>query len=313
MSVSADAMAELPAASRRRVPASVLLPLAAFGLLAVGTLSLAIGPTGISLASLPHALGALIFGSDDAQALRDRLVLLDLRLPRTLLGAFVGAALAVGGAILQGLFRNPLADPALVGVSSGAALGAAATIAFGNHYAAPFMQAAGVYAVSVAAFAGGIATTLVLVALAGRSGRLAIGTLLLTGIAMGAIADSLRGFIAFASDDRELRERDPVPPQRRRIRQMRRRDQRELASGLCQTRGERHRQPQLADAGRRIDDFTEVRTRPAAAGQQRVELRVAGRLGAQRRLLRAAPEARIAQQRLQGFGTRAHEPRIRRD
>ncbi|MGE3066897.1 MAG: FecCD family ABC transporter permease [Hyphomicrobiaceae bacterium] len=206
MSVSADAMAELPAASRRRVPASVLLPLAAFGLLAVGTLSLAIGPTGISLASLPHALGALIFGSDDAQALRDRLVLLDLRLPRTLLGAFVGAALAVGGAILQGLFRNPLADPALVGVSSGAALGAAATIAFGNHYAAPFMQAAGVYAVSVAAFAGGIATTLVLVALAGRSGRLAIGTLLLTGIAMGAIADSLRGFIAFASDDRELRD-----------------------------------------------------------------------------------------------------------
>lgn len=171
----------------------------------VAILSLAIGPTGISLESLPLAISSL-FSDGDAAAARERLVLLDLRLPRTLLGMFVGAALAVAGAILQGLFRNPLADPGLVGVSSGAALGAALTIGFGNALMPEFMRVAGVYAISIAAFLGGIATTSLLIGLTARRGRLAISTLLLTGIAVGAMADGVRGFVAFASDDRELRD-----------------------------------------------------------------------------------------------------------
>src|SRR5690606_31470759 len=146
------------------------------------------------------------FSDGDAAAARERLVLLDLRLPRTLLGMFVGAALAVAGAILQGLFRNPLADPGLVGVSSGAALGAAIAIGFGNALMPQFMNVAGIYAISVAAFLGGIVTTSLLVALTAKRGRLAISTLLLTGIAVGAMADGARGFIAFASNDRELRD-----------------------------------------------------------------------------------------------------------
>jgi len=89
--------------------------------------SLAIGPTGVSLNAIPTAISAWWTGDDTTEALQARLVLFDLRLPRTLLAMFVGAALAVSGAMMQGLFRNPLADPGLIGVSAGAALAAIAS------------------------------------------------------------------------------------------------------------------------------------------------------------------------------------------
>jgi iron complex transport system permease protein len=144
--------------------------------------------------------------TSDAKAAREQLVLFDIRLPRTLIGMFVGACLAIAGAIMQGLFRNPLADPGLIGVSSGAALAAVATIALGHGIAAPLLQPLGVYALPVAAFFGGIATTAVLVLIAGRHGQLMVGTLLLAGIALGALSGALTGLIAYASDDRELRD-----------------------------------------------------------------------------------------------------------
>jgi iron complex transport system permease protein len=170
-------------------------------------LSLSIGATGITLSALPRALSAVLGGgADDPVLARERLVLLDIRFPRAILGLFVGAALGVGGAMMQGLFRNPLADPGIIGVSSGAALAAVATIALGNTLAAPLMRAFGVYALPFAAFAGGLVTTAALVAVAGRQGQVMIGTLLLAGIAIGAIAGALTGLIAYASDDRELRD-----------------------------------------------------------------------------------------------------------
>jgi iron complex transport system permease protein len=175
-------------------------------LAAIAILSLAIGPTGISLQALPRALEAAFGYAPDSAAERDRLVLIDLRLPRTLLAAFVGAALAISGAIMQGLFRNPLADPGLIGVSSGAALAAVATIVLGNSIAAPFVSVLGIYALPIAAFFGGLITTIVLVAIAARRGELAVGTLLLAGIAVGAFAASVSGFLAYASDDRQLRD-----------------------------------------------------------------------------------------------------------
>jgi iron complex transport system permease protein len=107
---------------------------------------------------------------------------------------------------MQGMFRNPLADPGLVGVSSGAALAAVATIALGNRYAAPWIATLGAYALPVSAFCGGIATTAVLVGIVGRQGQLAVGTLLLAGIGLAALNAALMGLIAFASDDRELRD-----------------------------------------------------------------------------------------------------------
>ena len=185
--------------------AKVLLALTAMFLLSA-ILSLAIGPTGVSLESLPRAFAAAIGYTDDAAALRDRLVLIDLRLPRTLLAAFVGAALATSGAMMQGLFRYPLADPGLIGDSSGAALAAIATIVLGNGIAAPLIAPLGIYALPIAAFFGGLVTTITLVAISARRGHLAVGTLLLAGIALGALAGSLGGFLAYASDDRELRD-----------------------------------------------------------------------------------------------------------
>lgn len=183
--------------------------LMAAGILALAIaafLSLSIGSTGITLAALPRVLTSLIAGHSDAATAREQLVLLDIRLPRLLLGAFVGAALAVSGAMMQGMFRNPLADPALIGVSSGAALAAVATIALGNGLAAPWIKAFGVYALPVSAFCGGFATTALLVLLVARQGQLATATLLLAGVALGAFSSALTGLIAFASDDRELRD-----------------------------------------------------------------------------------------------------------
>jgi iron complex transport system permease protein len=179
--------------------AAVLMGVAAF-------LSLSIGSTGITLAALPRVLVAVISGRTDATVAREQLVLIDIRLPRLLLGAFVGSALAVSGAMMQGMFRNPLADPGLVGVSSGAALAAVATIALGNGLAAPWAKAFGVYALPLSAFCGGVATTWILVTIVSRQGQLATSTLLLAGIALGALCTALMGLIAFASDDRELRD-----------------------------------------------------------------------------------------------------------
>jgi iron complex transport system permease protein len=203
--------AALPISARQReggrlASAPALVMFSAVALLVTAFLSLSIGPTGITLASLPRVLMAIATGQHDAASAREQLVLIDIRLPRLLLGAFVGAALAVSGALMQGMFRNPLADPGLIGVSSGAALAAVATIALGNGLAAPFTKAFGVYALPFAAFLGGVASTLALVMIVGRQGQLAIGTLLLAGIAIGALSTAVTGLISYASDDRELRD-----------------------------------------------------------------------------------------------------------
>jgi heme transport system permease protein len=189
-------------------PAStrLLISGAAVGLSVAIFLSLSIGATGITLASLPRVLSAMLTGRYEADVAREQLVLIDIRLPRMLLGMFVGASLAVAGAMMQGMFRNPLADPGLVGVSSGAALAAVATIALGNSLAAPWIKTFGAYALPMAAFVGGVATTMILVSIVSRQGQMAVSTLLLAGVALAALNGALMGLIAYSSDDRELRD-----------------------------------------------------------------------------------------------------------
>ncbi len=203
--------AVVPMGGPQREPARAgiagqLMAGAALSLALAAFLSLSIGSTGITLSALPHVVAGMLFGHSDPATVREQLVLIDIRLPRLLLGAFVGSALALSGAMMQGMFRNPLADPGLVGVSSGAALAAVAMIALGNSLAAPLARTFGVYALPFSAFCGGFATTGVLVAIVGRQGQLATSTLLLSGIALGAFTTALTGLIAFASDDRELRD-----------------------------------------------------------------------------------------------------------
>jgi len=205
MSAAVPAATLAVALDERRRRGRNVIATSAVLLAAMAVLSLSVGATGVSLAMLPSVVADVLAGTG-VDTERERLILLEIRLPRTLLAMFVGMALAVSGAMMQGLFRNPLADPGVIGVSASAALAAVCVIAFGHGIAAPVIGLLGIYAVPVAAFLGGMAATLGLVAIAGRHGQLMVGTLLLAGIAIAALAQSLVGLVAFASDDRALRD-----------------------------------------------------------------------------------------------------------
>ena len=140
------------------------------------------------------------------QALRDHAVIYNIRLPRMLLGVLVGAALAVSGLLMQGLFRNPLADPGLVGVSAGAGLGAVSIIVLGTTMLAPLTALLGIYTLQIASFAGGLVTTFVLYRVATRSGQTAIATMLLAGIAIAALAGAVTGVLVYIATDSQLRD-----------------------------------------------------------------------------------------------------------
>lgn len=118
--------------------------------------------------------------------LRDKVVIFDIRLRRMVLGVVIGAALAVSGAIMQGLFRNPLADPGLVGVGAGAGLGAVLAIVLGGMLPPTIAAVAGQYTVPLAAFFGGWISTLVLYRLATLGGVTSVATMLLGGIVLAA-------------------------------------------------------------------------------------------------------------------------------
>ena len=144
--------------------------------------------------------------SDAALSARDAIIIYDIRMPRVVLGALIGAALAVSGAVMQGLFRNPLADPGLVGVSAGAGLGAVSMIVLGGTALAPVSALLGIYALPAAAFLGGLAVTLVLYRISTRRGQTSVATMLLAGIARAALAGAAMGLLIFMADDRQLRD-----------------------------------------------------------------------------------------------------------
>ena len=156
--------------------------------------------SGASDTSLGQVLRDLLAGQGIGA--RDRIVLVDIRLPRLIMGWLIGAALAVSGALLQGLFRNPLADPGIVGVSAGAGLGAVSAIVLGGLL--PF--ATGSWLVPLAAFAGAWVSTMLLYRVATRQGRTSVATMLLAGIALGAMTSALTGILVYFADDTQLRD-----------------------------------------------------------------------------------------------------------
>jgi len=165
----------------------------------------AIGAAGIPLSRLPAALG-ITSGEDAALTTRDQLVLWSVRLPRIAMAIIIGALLAVSGAVMQGLFRNPLADPALVGVSSGGALAAASVIVIGDRLLASSKIVLPFQLLPLAAFAGALVTTLILHRIATRDNRTSIAIFLLGGIAIAALAGAGIGMLVFIADDRQLRD-----------------------------------------------------------------------------------------------------------
>lgn len=177
---------------------TILLLLVFWLSLALGSVSLPLGDT---LLALLRTLGWPLASDGPAQA---ELIVGQLRLPRALMGLAEGSLLALCGVAMQGLFRNPLADPGLVGVSSGAALGAAAAIVFGAAIGG-LPPAFAPYLLSLSAFAGGLGVTWLVFRLGRRDGETSVATMLLAGIALTALAGALIGLFSYLADDATLR------------------------------------------------------------------------------------------------------------
>jgi len=180
--------------------ALVVLLVLAF-LLSVGTGAVEIAPLQ-TLAILAKQVGLTLPAGFDGQ---QESVLLQIRLPRVVVAVLIGASLAVSGASMQGLFRNALADPGLIGISSGASLAAVFTIVAGAKLFSPLPGVARLYTLSIATFAGALITMLVVYRLSRISGRVVISTMLLVGIAVNALASALTGFFTYNANDAQLR------------------------------------------------------------------------------------------------------------
>jgi iron complex transport system permease protein len=180
---------------RRRLPAlplvaglSAVLVLAV--LFAAGSGQVAVPPLEV-LGSVLHRMG-LDLGPLPAHPQGEN-ALWAVRFPRVTLAVLVGACLGVAGALLQGVFGNPLAEQQVIGVSSGAAVGACTVIVLG-------VSVAGNLTVALAAFAGGLVTTLAVYVLARSGGRTEVVTLVLMGIAVNAFAFGVIAFLTFVAD-----------------------------------------------------------------------------------------------------------------
>ncbi|MBT2560147.1 iron ABC transporter permease [Pedobacter sp. ISL-68] len=132
-------------------------------------------------------------------------VMFMIRLPRILLGILVGAALGISGAAIQGIFRNPLAEPGLMGISAGASLMAVAIIALEGTLFAGLSNLLGYYLLAFGAFVGAGVASLLVYSLSKTEGRPNVATMLLAGIAINALAGALTGLVTYLADEQQLR------------------------------------------------------------------------------------------------------------
>lgn len=175
-------------------------------LLLLGTvcLSLCVGAYAISLQEIITILGSWLIAKEvDESSL---FLIFQIRLPRIVLGLLVGSALAISGASIQIVFRNPLAEPGLIGVSSGAMFFAAGFIVLKNYL--PFdLGIWGHYiGMSAAAFTGGLLATILVYRLSSKGGRTAVSIMLLAGVAITALGGGLTGVLIFYATEAQLRD-----------------------------------------------------------------------------------------------------------
>ena len=152
---------------------------------------------------LQNWLGFAVANADEQ--LQPWLVIELIRLPRTIMGVVIGSTLAVCGAAMQGLFRNPLADPSIIGVSSGAALGAGVGIVLTGLLPVVLVATLQSYTVPFLAFIGGFVTTLVVYKIGTTGNGTSVATMLLAGIAIGALSGAGMGILNYVADDTTLR------------------------------------------------------------------------------------------------------------
>ncbi|CAH1564268.1 FecCD family ABC transporter permease [Vibrio rotiferianus] len=186
----------------RRIPLSTTL-LALSGILAfIAVASITVGPMNISLSdSLRGLTGS---GSDLAPHIQ--LVINEIRLPRTILCMFIGAILAICGVVMQGLFRNPLAEPGIIGVSAGAALGGAFAIVVFADFSQNYPTLMNLAALPFFAFLGGAITTVLVYWLGTNKFGTSVTIMLLAGVAISALSGAAIGFMNFIADDQMLRD-----------------------------------------------------------------------------------------------------------
>ncbi len=162
----------------------------------------AISPQQLWQVLLDAAAGLI---SGPANPSPEHLVFMNIRLPRLVLGIAAGAGLGLAGALMQGLFRNPLADPGLVGISSGAALAAGAAIVLGGAWLPDLPRTLGSWTLVLMAFGGGLGVTFLIYALSQAQGGTHIGLMLLAGVAVNALAGAGLGYLNFIATDEQLR------------------------------------------------------------------------------------------------------------
>jgi iron complex transport system permease protein len=184
----------------------VVLATLGVGLVFVFLISLGIGQIYIPLGNITTILlKPLGFFADATVDSVHETVLWSIRLPRLVMTVLVGAALAVSGASLQGLFRNPLVEPGLIGVSTGSALAVVVLIVFGGFFSLTPDNTGMHIMMPLFAFSGGLLSTVLVVQIARFVGQGSIAILILCGVAVNALAGALMGLAIFYADDNQLR------------------------------------------------------------------------------------------------------------
>lgn len=164
------------------------------------------GAVEIPLSSLASILGKQLGLSTDIQhSTQQEAVFLTLRLPRALMGLLIGGTLSISGAVIQGIFRNPLAEPGLIGISSGASLFAVLMIVLETKLFSAVTVYLGYYALAAASFLGAMITTFIVYRFAVRGGKTEVASLLLVGIAINALVGAFTGLLTYIATDEQLR------------------------------------------------------------------------------------------------------------
>lgn len=185
-----------------RIQQTTALTLTAFATIAIAVIAIGSGAVQIAPMDVLRILSDP-GGGDLSQTMH--VVVWNVRLPRVLLALVAGAGLAICGVLMQALFRNPLADPALIGVSAGAGLGAVSVIVLGTTWLAGLNAALGAWTLPIAAFLGALGTAAVVFRLARRDGQIDPTTMLLCGIAINALMGAAIGLLTFVATDEQLR------------------------------------------------------------------------------------------------------------
>lgn len=157
------------------------------------------GPVRLTLSDIYAAL----MGS--AEPLPSAIVT-QIRAPRMVLGLGIGLSLALCGAVLQGLLRNPLADPGLIGISGGASAAVVVVIVLGDLFLGDLPPSVRPYVLPLAAFLGALLVTILILGLSHKNGEMSVGRLILVGVAINSIAGAGIGFLTYISDDTQLRD-----------------------------------------------------------------------------------------------------------